>query len=265
MVIFLYLHTGPVFADGAAYFERERNIGPTLKTADGYFRSCKAELVIGGFFEAGGTAVEHLHQAITYCGMALKLEPDHYNAKLSLAAALSYEGKRLSKAEYPKLARKLLEQLTEQAPENPDAYGALGTWHMSVSKAGFLARLVLKASNKKAKLHFQTAHELGGQNCGLLLEHAKFLALDKKADPEIALKHTEAILNKPALLDTDALFIEKARLLKAILEKGYKRKKDLRKAISEISAFPGIKGNKSVPAYDLTQLGFEGLPHGGRR
>lgn len=260
-MVFLYLHTGPAFADSAAYFESERHTGLALKTADGYFRSCKAELVLGGFFETGDTAVERLHQAITYCGTALKLEPDHYNAKLSLAAALSYEGKRLSKAEYPRLARKLIEQLIEQDPDNPDAYGGLGTWHMSVSRAGFLARLVLKASNKKAKTHFRTAHEMGEQNCGLLLEHAKFLALETKTDQKVALEHTEAILQRPPVLDTDALFIEKARLLKGILEKGYKRKKDLRSAIDKISAFPGIKGNKSAPAYDLTQLNLDGLPH----
>lgn len=261
IIVFLCLHTGAVFAENtptrAAYYLHERDTGLRLQTADGYFRACKAELVLGGFFEEGDAAVERLHAAIGHCSQALKLDPAHYNAKLSLAAGLSYEGKRLGKPRYPKRARALIQELIKQEPENPDAYGGLGTWHMSVSNAGFLARLVLKANFKKAKAHFETARKLGVQNCGLLLEHAKLLALDKKTTPETALQYTRAIYTKPAHLDTDALFIEKAHLLEAILKKSHKRKKDLRKAIEEIGAFPGIKGNYSAPAYNLNQLNTE--------
>lgn len=224
-----------------------QHIGRESNTASGLTIACRAGLVMGGFYSKDNEATTLLHTAIKDCTAALTIDPLHFDAQMSLAIALSYEGKRTKKTFYPKHARMMLEALVGKHPDNALAYGALAAWHSQVSAAGFFARIVLKASRKQAKQLFEEAFRHGAIDFPLHVEHLKFLAAGSKAERQQALIAAKALVETPVSTSFDKLLQERCKTILTALKTG--KKKEIKIAINAASAFNTAEGWKDEEAY----------------
>jgi len=250
--------TQPVFAAQPGWdafvrgdFSEARTIGRSAGTAESLAHACRAGLVQGGFIETGIKAVKSLHGAIRDCDKALQLDPTHFFAKMSLAIALSFEGKRLKRPAYPKMARLLLLELTQKHPRNPLGYGALGAWHSEVSAAGFMARLALGARRKIAENNYQKALAFGTIDFALRFEHVKFLARGKKIERKIALREAKALVEETVDTALDRLLQQRCKVLYEALQSGNKRR--IKTALKASGAFQGA-GRGDAPHFPLETL-----------
>ncbi len=176
---------------------------------------------------------------------------------MSLAIALSFEGKRVKSIFYPKAARQLLENLLREHPDNALAYGALAAWHSQVSAAGFFARLALKASRKKAEKLFEEAFDHGVIDFPLRMEYLKFLAAGSKKEHIKAIGVAKALVAETVNSEFDRLLQKRAaELLEALHTE---KKRNIKKAIKNISAFSTAEGWEdfdSFPKIDLSEATF---------
>jgi len=226
-------------------------------TADGYALACRSAIVLGGFQRKGPEAVELLHQGISYCEQALKIEPTHLIGKMSYAMGVAYEGKRKTSISLAKTALRLLEETRDMYPAFPEAHAAVAGWHSEVRAAGFLARVALSPSKKAAKSGFAKAAELGMKELPLMLEYLKYLARQKKRWPE-ALALITVIEEAPAKDGFDVIVKNFIPKIKAALVKGDKN--DIRQALKEATAFRGIK---RVKGYDTPDMPYADISRRG--
>ncbi|MFC3053693.1 hypothetical protein [Kordiimonas pumila] len=237
--------------DEKSEFRETRLLAKAENTAESLRLACQTGLVIGGFFETGPEAVQSLHQALADCEAAIIKDPTNILTTVSLAAAISYEGKRLTSARYPHTSKKLLEKLVQENPNSAIALGALATWHSEVSAVGFAARLVLGASRKKATSLYASAFEKGLTDFGLRLSYIKFLARGTPEDMAHALAQCAIMLEAPAQTAIDKILQQKMAILAVALQT--KDEKTIEAALEEISAFPTLKDYKKMPAYELAK------------
>jgi len=240
----------PEFVSGD--FEEARKKGQQHASADGYAHACRTGLVLGGFLYRDKASIEALHTAINDCDKALRLNPQHYFAKMSLAIGLSFEGKRLKRPSYPKRAKAYIEELIDQEPHNPLGYGALAAWHSEVSAAGFFARITLGARRKYAKKNFEKALKMGAVDYALKFEYVKYLARGNKAERQKAVVSARQLLNEPTLLALDEILHERCRHLLQALENNNKRQ--LKKALKESTAFQYVVTEHEKARFPLEQL-----------
>lgn len=231
---------------------KARELGRNENTAHGFTTACRASLVIGGFRTDDVTATQYLHTAIRDCLQALKIDNRHFDAQMSLAIALSFEGKRVKNIFYPKTAREILEHLLQEHPDNALAYGALGAWHSQVSAAGFFARITLKASRKNARKLFTEAFSHGVIDFPLRMEHLKFLAAGSKKERREALEVAKALVAETVYSEFDRLLQERANILLEALYTGKKR--NIKKAIKNISAFSKAEGWEDIDDFPKTEV-----------
>jgi len=256
MVVFAPTHDAIASSGWEAFkrgeFYEARSAGRTQGDAEGLSLACRAGLVLGGFTETDEAAIRSLHGAIRDCDKALKLVPEHYFAKMSLAIALSFEGKRLKRPSYPARARSYLLELIEAEPNNPLGYGALGAWHSEVSAAGFFARITLGARRKKASLNFEQALLLGGTDYALRFEHVKFLARGNKADRKKALDLAQSLLKN----DTDMAFdlLLKRRCSQLVEALKLDNKRVVRAAVAKAAAFQNAIPEREMSRFPLDDL-----------
>ncbi len=260
LVFLLFCTAVPqVFADAAKQafvtgdYSTAIETGRHENSAEGLTIACRSNLIIGGFLTKDKSAANYLHAAIKDCIQALELESDYFDAQISLAIALSFEGKRIKSLHYPKVARQMLEKLIQTHPENAQTYGALAAWHSQVSAAGFFARLALRASRDQAAQLFQEARKQGVIDFPLTLEHLKFLAQGSNSDRQEALKLAEALIKYPTDTAFDRLLQKRSELLLSALNVGKKR--DIKKAIQHASAF-----NEAVDWDDVDAFPKEEIP-----
>jgi hypothetical protein len=240
----------PTFVAGD--YKKAHNQGHNENTAEGLALACRSSLVTGGYLETDSASADALHEAIKDCAAALALQPDHFNAKLSLAIAVGYEGKRLRKPQFPKLSRALLEELVKAHPDNSTAIAALAAWHSEISAAGWLARLYFRTSREKARALFDNAFAKGPLEFALKMEYAKFLARGKKAERKEALALLTALERSDTVLAQDALLKAKCSPLREALELGKKRA--IKTSLKQCSAF-------NDPDKEKGAFPIETLPH----
>jgi len=226
-------------------------LGRTAGTANGYALACRSGLTLGGFVVKGTETITLLHDAATDCQKALALNPDHYFARMSLAIALSFEGKRLRRVAYAKRAKVYIQDLIAAEPDNALGYGALAAWHAEVSAAGFWARLLLGAKRKLARENFQKALGMGAIDFPLQFEYVKFLARGNGADRLRAVELADAIKAQPSSLAVDMLIKERCARLRPVLIRG--GKKAIRAALKEVSAFRHIEDLAAIEPFPLTE------------
>ncbi len=220
-------------------------------SADDLSLACRAGLTLAGYLKSGEEAVAALHSAAADCEAALKLNPTHLEASLSLALAIGYEGKRLGKPKFATTSRRLIERLVELYPEDPMPSAALGGWHGAVSNAGFLARTYLGGSKKKANEWFDHSRTLGHWDIALRFEYVKFLAMGGKSDRKQALKEIDQLLASEPNLAIDRMLQDRTRLLRTAVVDG--RKRAIKKMVQSLTAFPGIKNQKNYPGYTFNE------------
>lgn len=220
-------------------YQKAQQLGRDAQTANGLTIACRSSLVIGGFLTSDETAVESLHAAIKDCIDALAFDPEHFDAQMSLAIALSFEGKRTRKLFYPKQARLILERLIKNHPDNPLAYGALAAWHSQVSAAGFFARLTLKASRKQAAYFFQEALKYGAIDFPLRVEYLKFIAAGSQEERHEAIEIAQSLLKQVTTSAFDRMLQQRCNTLLSALQKGKKR--EIKAVIKQMSAFSSAK------------------------
>ena len=226
-------------------------------SADDLSLACRAGLTAAGYLKSGEEAVVMLHSAASDCEAALRLDPRHLEATLSLALAVGYEGKRLGKPGHATAARKIIERLIESYPKDPMPAAALGGWHGAVANAGFLARSYLGGSKKKAIEWFDHSRQLGEWDIALRFEYVKFLAMGNKKNRAEALKQIDLLLATEPLLAIDRMLQDRTRLIRPAVVKG--RKRSIKGLVGSLTAFPGIKKQKNLPAYAFDETLWGGL------
>jgi len=244
------------FKDGN--YEQARTLGLHEATAEGYTVACRSSLVIAGYYKQDKSATTELHRALSECIKALDVDPGYFEANISFAIALSFEGKRKRKTFYPKAARTLLEKMIVTHPENPLGYGALGAWHSQVSSAGLFARLALKASRKDAKAFFELSLEKGPVDFPLKVEQLKYLAVGTDDEQKQAVILANE-LGAEALNNSFELLLQKhAMNILAALNTG--EKKTIKEAVKQATAFYNAKDWDEPNAYPKDKIPAAFLP-----
>ncbi len=116
---------------------------------------------------------------------ALKLDPDHEEARLQLAIALSLKSRMMSLmdawyAGYGGEGRKLAEDVLAVDPGNYYAHGFLAVWNVEVRRrGGALGAGLLKASVEAGRRQYEEAARLAPDDVGIHWQFARALvALD---------------------------------------------------------------------------------------
>lgn len=126
-------------------------------------------------------------QAETYARQALAANPNHVEARLQLAIALSLKARPLSTREamrtgYGEQAKSLVESVLEDDPENAYAHGFLSVWHVEVRRrGGAFGASVMGASVKKGRAHYHRAIAQSPGDASIHWQYARALtALNAK-------------------------------------------------------------------------------------
>lgn len=122
-----------------------------------------------------------LDQAELLAREALIEAPEHIEARLQLAIALSLKTRPMTNREtlksgYGDEARRLVETVVEDDPMNVYAHGFLSVWHIEVRRrGGALGASVLGASVKKGRKHYLDAVALSPDDAALHWQYARAL------------------------------------------------------------------------------------------
>lgn len=252
MLLASSLPSGASIPDGwAAYeagdYEKARTFFLEDTSAEGFAAACRADLVIGGYFSKLAESARLLHDALDLCGKALEEDPTHADAGISYAVALGFEAKRTKKPAYAKAARQRLEALQQDYDTYGILHAALGGWHAAVSNAGFMARMYLGASRKKAQAHFDRAIELMPGDVGVRFEYIKFLAQGRKQQRKRALEEIAVLADLPAFDAFDRFLQTRARAIAEAIQSGNKSR--LKQALAEATAFETAASKETLAAY----------------
>lgn len=119
---------------------------------------------------------------------ALRLEPDHEEARLQLAIAVSLKSRSMDlmaawSAGYGDKGKKLAEAVLRTDPRNVYAHGFLAVWNVEVERrGGDMGAWMLGASLEAARRHYDAARSLAPDDVGVHWQYARALAaLDLKA------------------------------------------------------------------------------------
>ncbi len=173
------------FADAAGYAEG-------LDTADAQAfaaRAILAECMTGETEPEPGRVIE----AEQLSRAALDKDPEHVEAKLQLAISLSLRARPMSTSEARKsgfgdMTKDLAESVLEEDPANPYANAIISIWNIEVlRRGGRLGGIVMGASLKKARQHYEVAAAATPDDAALHWQYARALAAQnaKKNHDEI--------------------------------------------------------------------------------
>lgn len=148
-------------------------------------RSLLAEAMSAEDFSVTPELVE---QAENLAREALSNTPDHIEARLQLAIALSLKARPMSTREarrtgYGEDAKRLADSVLRDDPTNTYAHGFLSVWHIEVRRrGGAIGATMMGASVKKARRHYQAAIALDPDDASIHWQYARALAaLNAKA------------------------------------------------------------------------------------
>lgn len=196
----------------------------------------RAAMVYGGFYAADvAEASEWLNRAHKVVDIALEIDPSDLRNRVSLAMILSYKAKKIKSIGLVTRAKRILEILVTDYPDEVMPQGALAGWHSEISAAGFFPRLILGGSRKKARHHFEKALALDNSKMPLNLEYAKFLARGGDKERRMAENQLLALLEAELHNAFERLLHDNARAILIAVQSGSKRK--IKLAIAEKSAF----------------------------
>ena len=152
-----------------------------------------------------------LDQAQLQAETALMDAPDHVEARLQLAIALSLKTRPMSirdirRSGYGERAKDLVDSVLADEPTNSYAHGFLSVWHIEVRRrGGALGASIMGASVKRGRRHYQDAIALDPDDASIHWQYARALASlnAKKYREEI-----DNALAQAALCQTDTALEE---------------------------------------------------------
>ncbi len=166
-----------------------------------------------------------VQQAETYARRAIAAAPDHIEARLQLAIALSLRARPLTtrqarKTGYGSQARTLAEAVLEDDPANTYAHGFLAVWNIEVvRRGGGFGSALLGASVRQGKRHYAAAIGIDAGDASVHWQYARALAAlnAKKYRDDIDTALTAALVAAPDS-ELEAIMQRRARILKTALE-----------------------------------------------
>lgn len=192
--------------------------------ADGMALAARAVLADAMVLTDAEPAEETLKRAEALARAALAEDETHSEARLQLAIALSLQARGMSlraarRSGYGELARGLADAVAADEPQNAYAHGFLAVWHVEVlRRGGRIGAMVMGASVKQARAHYQMAVAARADDCALHWQWARVLAATnaRRFRPEIeaalaaavrspADDRLERVMQGRALLLQDAL------------------------------------------------------------
>ena len=123
-----------------------------------------------------------LSKAEDFARAALSLNPNHVEAQLQLAIALSLKARPMTnreamKAGYGSEAKELAERALQLDPVNAYANGFMAVWHLEVvRRGGALGSRIMGASVKQARTHYQRANAASSDDASIHWQYARALA-----------------------------------------------------------------------------------------
>lgn len=185
-------------------------------------RSLLAEAISATDYSVSPSLVE---QAEQLARQALIEDPDHVEARLQLAIALSLKARPMTvgearRAGYGDDAKRLADSVLDDDPTNTYAHGFLSVWHIEVRRrGGAIGASIMGASVKKARRHYEAAIELSPDDASVHWQYARALtALNAKkyrTDIDAALARALACGAETSL---EHVMQDRARDLKSVLE-----------------------------------------------
>lgn len=203
---------------------------------EGYSLALRSALAYGGHVARGKEAVEWLERAQHLSDKLVSLGAPGLQNRLSAAIVISYRSKMRRSVGLVNRAKHLIEALIQDYPNEAMAHAALAGWHSEISAAGFLPRLVLGASRKKAGQYFEKARSLNDRKLSLNLEYAKYLARGDKTERTRSKELLLSIVKTDPRDAFDRLLLKNANKLLIAVNTG--KKKVIKHIIADISAFP---------------------------
>jgi len=156
-----------------------------------------------------GLSSDLLKKALAEANAALSLQPDHVEARMQKAIALSLMARLMDNAEARKSgfggeARDLAEGVLAADPGNAYAHAFLAVWHVEVlRRGGTLGAMIMGASLRDARRHYEAASAAAPDDATIDWQWARALAaLDAKKyrhDIEAALASATAAHTDNAL------------------------------------------------------------------
>lgn len=113
---------------------------------------------------------------------ALSADPEHVEARLQLAIALSLKARPMSRREamrsgHGETSRKLSEAVLADDPDNIYAHGFMSVWHVEVRRrGGAIGASMLGASVKQGRKHYSRAAAIAPDDASVHWQYARALA-----------------------------------------------------------------------------------------
>jgi tetratricopeptide (TPR) repeat protein len=123
-----------------------------------------------------------VERAVRDAEAALRIDPDHEEARLQLAIALSLKSRDMDlmstwAAGYGEKGRKLAEDVLRSHPQNFYAHGFLAVWNLEVMRrGGGMGAWVMGASAEASRKHYDQARSLAPDDVGIHWQYARALA-----------------------------------------------------------------------------------------
>ncbi|MEL6665354.1 MAG: hypothetical protein AAFQ24_04400 [Pseudomonadota bacterium] len=166
-----------------------------------------------------------LDEAESKARQAISITPNHVEARLQLAIALSLKARPLSNREamrsgYGAEAKALVEAALDDDPHNTYAHGFLAVWHLEVRRrGGAIGGSVMGASIKRAHHHYEAAILSAPDDASIHWQYARALtALNAKRHREEIAISLDAALGCTAETQLEAVMQQRAKALRAVLE-----------------------------------------------
>lgn len=172
-----------------------------------------------------------LDEAEAKARQAIAITPNHVEARLQLAIALSLKARPLSNRDamrsgHGSEAKELVEAALRDDPDNTYAHGFLAVWHLEVRRrGGAIGGSVMGASTKKAQQHYQAAITSAPDDASIHWQYARALtALNAKRFREQISISLAAALSCTAETQLEDVMQRRAKFLRIELEtKSWKR------------------------------------------
>lgn len=185
-------------------------------------RSLLAEAISAPDYSVSPSLVE---QAEQLAREALLETPDHVEARLQLAIALSLKARPMTirearRAGYGGDAKHLADSVLDDDPSNTYAHGFLSVWHIEVRRrGGAIGASIMGASVKKARRHYEAAIALSPDDASVHWQYARALtALNaKKYRTDIDAALNRALASRPET-SLEQVMQARARELQSVLQ-----------------------------------------------